>query len=592
MLSYVFAFGDAHVVVDRRCQILRAETIESGDWMDEFRRSPLAKDYVREWPMSEWMTTPVPEVARGERLPSPLHPSAAAAGLSRRFTPAFALAEKARAFDERFDARLRLLLHRGRGPLAGRRHLVERLRETLERSGQGQGAREGLGEGASQGPGEGSGERDALGLLDAALYLLGVALPSGDIRRGAARRWLDASGADADAFDETRDAGESGELRRLAGFGCLLDGELPAAAARSLAAALDVDARLREAYRRHEEIARWLWGPPARPYLAPGGDEGAPAAGAALFPPPRRGEGPRASRANSAESVSAGGDPGGGASAEASGAPAPGDPWPLQRLHALRALLEPAAEGIAIGPRYRTDLAQRFRALLGGTRESLPKGLDLAGEAHRTLAVRPLVTVEPLPELYLRIADAYRVLRVRLAELVGEAVLNELSERGTEVTILDEIAEAEALFRGAWSVAREELGRPVAGDASLAAVKASFRRWQSVSPADPDLRRDLRAIVPLEVDRGRGRIRVRVFAGIETRLLRVEFEKAPDVTVHEAGGRRSSRTSAKLEPVTHRVLEPVVFDCEVARTPGARELRTLCDASKGAAGVREALASR
>jgi hypothetical protein len=532
MLSYSFAFGDVHVVVDRGGQVLRAEVIESGDWMDEFRRSPLARDYVREWPMSEWMTTPVPEVARGEKLPSPLHPSAAAAGLSRWFTPAFALTEKARAFDERFEARIRLLLHRGRGPLPGRRHLVEQLRQGLERTEA----------------------KKALGLIDAALHVLGVALPSDDARRSAARKWLDATGGDPSADDEPAGPGESGELRRLAGFARLLGQELPTDVAQSLSETLRGDHYIRDAYLRHVEIARWLWGPSVKPPLEC--DGAAPSAHAALFPPSHR-----------------------------------GDPWPAHRLHALRALLEPAAQGVVVGPRYREELAQRFRALLGQPRDSQPKGLESSGQTPPSLAVRPLVTVEPLPELYLRLAEVYRGLREGLAERVGEAVLNELSERGTEVTLLDEIAEAEALLRGAWVVAREELGRPASGEANLAAVKAVFRRWQSASPADPDLRRDLRAVVPLEVDRERGTTRIRVFAGVETRLVRVEFEKAPEVAVHEAGGRRAG-TSVRLEPVTRRVLEPVIFECDVGRIPTARELRALCDASKGAAGVREALSAR
>jgi hypothetical protein len=163
--------------------------------------------------------------------------------------------------------------------------------------------------------------------------------------------------------------------------------------------------------------------------------------------------------------------------------------WYDHVLHALEPLivpdLTPEAARFRLGDDYRADLRNLFRSLLGMTRESHVKQIEVPLGGGCPLVISPHLSSEPLAEHYRRRAESYRFVRGRLVDLLGEGVLlarRRLTPEGeTGASLLDELIAMEQLYCGAWGIAREELGMDVSGhDAQgrwLLAAKAAARRW-------------------------------------------------------------------------------------------------------------------
>ncbi len=93
----------------------------------------------------------------------------------------------------------------------------------------------------------------------------------------------------------------------------------------------------------------------------------------------------------------------------------------------------------------------------------------------------------------------------------------------------------EALFYGAYLQACEEIGMTPEEDRSLGSPKgtdadrALLSAWLASIRKDPDLGNDIRMMVPVFYDVGRGKIKVWAVLGIATKPLNVSYVTQPAV---------------------------------------------------------------
>lgn len=554
--EYIFELQGHQVIVDRRNQQLSAEIDEHPHWTE---RPPLDEggeelgDGAISTPPDSWQ--------------APLHASVAEAGVTRHFTPAMALSQKAKRFDDRLMATVEQMAHDGLGRLMGKRTLLRRLSVAV-----------------------GEAER-ARGLLDAAAELDGR--PAEGRRRLAARRWLKGFLTDPMLSKPLGIYGEDEELSRIYRQDRLLQTPLEPDVSEPLRAAIEADDTLAEGYRWQLAIAHGLTGPEARPPVTdPPDSEGTNA----LFPPSESAEGRLIKSLLGGQPVPEGFDLGRELverirDGRLDTTPGPGGSWYAHQLHAMAALLDPDVEGLTVGPRYREELDERFQALFGLTRETHIKQLEPLAAGGRPLVLSPYVTVEPLPEYYLRLSQAYRAVRRTLLEALGHGALTRPPTSEHTMSLDDELWEMVMLLKGAALIAREELGRPWEdrrGDAE--AARAVFRRWQLGSPRDPDLEQDLRTTVPLWFDLERRTYRVRVVAGLEARRLSISFDREPEIEILSFDAPDQPAPAPLLLPFTCLIATPITFECDLRTLPDRDELRQLCDQCTTAAEIREALA--
>jgi hypothetical protein len=238
----------------------------------------------------------------------------------------------------------------------------------------------------------------------------------------------------------------------------------------------------------------------------------------------------------------------------------------------------PEGARLEINGRYRRQLEDLFKATLALTRETHVKQHVMIEAAARgpgpevVLRVRPQLTVEPLASYYERRAESYDFVRGVLESLAPLSSMRRVTAAGPAARPLDEeLAEITAVFRSAAAVARQELGMAVAGQEADA-----FRR------AKHDIG-DVRMMVPVFFDRGRGKLKVWAILGWATRTLRVSFAKPPVAQVLK--GRARIEWSSEWRPMAF----PVFVETYVSRLMDRDEFRTLCDRHKTAGRIIEHL---
>jgi len=254
-------------------------------------------------------------------------------------------------------------------------------------------------------------------------------------------------------------------------------------------------------------------------------------------------------------------------------APTDASGWYDRQTWALEALvlLEKMPEGarLRINAGYRRQLDDLFKAILALTRETHAKQLEIpragCGPPGReiVLHVEPALTVEPLAGYYERRAQSYDFVRGVLESIAPLTSMRRVTAAGPVVRPLDEeLAEIATVFRGAAAVARHELGMAVAGpDADV------FRRAKH----DAD---DVRMMVPVFFDRGRGKLKVWAVLGWATRTLHVSFAKPP--VAHVLKGRARIEWSRAWRQIAY----PVFAEAYVSRLLDRDEFRAHCDRHK------------
>ena len=272
--------------------------------------------------------------------------------------------------------------------------------------------------------------------------------------------------------------------------------------------------------------------------------------------------------------------------------------WALEPLIVPERM--PEWERVRCMPRYRRVLEQLFKALLGLTRETHVKQLQMpevlmSGEREPVVHLAPEIEIEPLVTFYRRRAIAYRMVRDVLIETFGPHVLEDIHRESpagpVPASLSEELEQMTCLFHGAAVTARARLGfaDEQEDDEALPdpAISASrFSKWSAGRSADPDLANDVRAMVPVFFDRGRRQWKTWLFLGWASRPITVSFDRLPRVTAIDPAGRplpeqpRIVQSSCKWQ-VPYAVSAEIYVD----RLLNRDEFRELCDAEHSVRGI-------
>ena len=247
----------------------------------------------------------------------------------------------------------------------------------------------------------------------------------------------------------------------------------------------------------------------------------------------------------------------------------------------------PGAPRLRLGEKYRTELLELFKSAIALTRETHIKQLEVprpgAAVEKPTLRVYPLVTVEPVPDYYLRRAQAYRFVRELLTTTFGGDALHgtvRLTPAGPASRPLDEeLTEIETLFRGAYRLSCEETG--IAAEAPAGnADKDSALRWVNSFGRDPDIGGDQRMMVPVFHNAMTGKTKVWVFLGYEAKPLRIWFAEPPGTRVTDTAGNPADDLNLDFREIWRPLIAPVSAEVSVTQLLDRDEFRTLCDRHK------------
>ena len=276
-------------------------------------------------------------------------------------------------------------------------------------------------------------------------------------------------------------------------------------------------------------------------------------------------------------------------------APRPVSGWYDYQTWALEPLVVPErmAEGarLQLGFQYRILLLELFKGLLTLTRETHVKQLEgalcgMAGGVWKgpPIIIAPELSAEPLATFYLRRALGYGFVRRVLREAFGIEALEHMhrltAEGPRSESLGEELADIERLFIGAHVTVARQLGMaPDEAAGEFADEYASrFEAWSRKQGQDPDLGQDVRAMVPVFYDRGRGKTKVWAFLGWSQKLVVVSFARPPQATVVDRRGRPVAKHPAIMWGSLDADLAfPVMAELYVDRILNRAEFRRLCD---------------
>ncbi len=272
--------------------------------------------------------------------------------------------------------------------------------------------------------------------------------------------------------------------------------------------------------------------------------------------------------------------------------------WYIHQLYALQALLRvnrlPEGRRLHLDRRYKKVLAGLFKALFGLTRETHARqvavhaiGFELPSldRGKLKLIVPALLDIEPLVTYYERRAASYAFVRKVLERNLGpEALrtLHRLTQAGSVAVALDrELEFMEDLFKGAALQARRQLGMAPSEGQSRAEARlaAWWRHWDQ----DPDLRQDLRMMVPLQVAPMSNQVLVWAVLGVSVRPLSIGYRREPRVlAVYDAQGSKLPTDAYEIKFVGKQVhvAYPVSVEIWVRRLMDRPTFRRLCDEAK------------
>jgi hypothetical protein len=244
--------------------------------------------------------------------------------------------------------------------------------------------------------------------------------------------------------------------------------------------------------------------------------------------------------------------------------------WALEPLIAPDRMPEGAR--LRMDDKYREQLDELFKAILSLTRETHVKQLEVVfvGAAggrwpRRTvIPVAPELTVEPVVTYYRRRARGYAFVREVLESLGPLHAMRRVTAGGPVARPLDdELAETAAIFEGAAAVAGRELGMQAATGSEV----ERFREWANRRKTDSDVR----MMVPVFYDVGRGQTKVWAILGWATRRLEVSFATPPAVQVI------TGRPRIDFCPAFKQIAYPVFAEAYVSRLLDRDEFRAHCD---------------
>jgi len=268
--------------------------------------------------------------------------------------------------------------------------------------------------------------------------------------------------------------------------------------------------------------------------------------------------------------------------------------WYEYQQYALEPLLLPdkMPEGrkLKLGAKYRKLLEEHLKSMLANIRETHAKQLELVeGEATGPVAmtIEPHLAVEPIGATYLRFAKAYGFLRTVLSDDIGPETLSlHVLDEGAELRpgpLGGELDGMQELMRGAYLLTCRDIGlTPDATAAANLPDMTSAEKWLDGWRDDPDMRRDVRMMIPV------ARMPDVYWAVIGVKLvkLNVAFEQRPTVRAVEPGVEvRPHFTDAEYWVPVEQFVEVQVDGEPLDR----EEFRALCDKNPTEEAIRAAL---
>jgi hypothetical protein len=290
--------------------------------------------------------------------------------------------------------------------------------------------------------------------------------------------------------------------------------------------------------------------------------------------------------------------------------PKPDSGWYDYQTFALEPLAVPErmpeAKRLQLDESYRQELVGLFKALLALTRETHVKQLEMpmVGMAmprrHQPVRISPDLAVEPLPTYYLRRARSYQFVREVLQQAFGpEALpkLRRLTAAGpVNLSLASELTLMEALFHGAYLRSCEEIGMKPdldSGNPSDTNLhRAMLGAWLDSLRKDPDLGKDIRMMVPVFYDINRHQTKVWAVLGIASKPLSVSYAHPPTVKeIKGPGGIRVNPGDVDLEFVNQYTKLAYIVSAEVYvnRLLNRTDFRQLCDQKKTFKAIVESL---
>ena len=544
-----------------------------------------------------------PQVLSLESPKPPADPSLeatlAGAAYAHGFVPAALLVQKAKQFDDGLYAAVEIAAQNGAGTFAGKRALLDALALAL----------------ADRPPEDG-----ASAILEAAARLGGghQALPAAMEHAVAAQ---------TQAFEReslrSKPIGfytETPELSAIFRQDRMLQSELSHGGLDHVVTLLHDDDTLRRTYERYVALVDGMTNPAAagttdvRPLLA-ALDTGSPAPTAkrAFFAPSRAPETDLLARlfppdapipenfslaAEMARQVHAG---------TLDLTPRARSGWYDWAIWALEPLAAPdrAAEApkLKLNANYEHSLGDLFQGTLALTREthiknlSIPQAATAAAPPREAVAYfAPQLRAEPLATYYRRRAQGYAFVAGVLRQAFGAAALATLHRNRAQgpvaASLAEELDAMQALFLGAYAAVSDDLG--LTAEDGAAAHVAAFETWQANLAQDPDLKRDVRMMVPLYYDAQRRRTKVLVFLGWSRREVTIGFAApprlqalAPDSASLPADA--ETPREVRFVPRYETVFYPVSAEILVPRLLDRDQFRALCDEKRSVAAIVQAL---
>lgn len=274
--------------------------------------------------------------------------------------------------------------------------------------------------------------------------------------------------------------------------------------------------------------------------------------------------------------------------------------WAIQPLVIPQKM--PEGPRVQMNEEYQKHLTELFKGVLALTRETHIKQLEVPAPAAAAgqpepikkidLYVSPELTLEPLPEAYLRRAMSYRFVRGVLEETFGREAVAELHRQTAAgpvaATLAEELREMESLFHGAYVASRLQLGMTPDAEAATGlgqgdqADVAHLLRWAANLDLDSDLATDARMMVPVFYDLQRNQTKVWVFLGWSEQSASCNFSKPPKAQVLDAAGQAVGPERVEVHFISQyeQLMTPVFAELYVKEILNRDEFRRHCDAYK------------
>jgi hypothetical protein len=271
--------------------------------------------------------------------------------------------------------------------------------------------------------------------------------------------------------------------------------------------------------------------------------------------------------------------------------------WYDYQTYALVPLLvpdqSPVAKKLLLSDKYREELRDVFQAALALNRETHCKEFvpQLIGAMPPPkIVLRPNLRVDPVPEVYRRMAEAYKFLADALLEQFGFYDISQTcrddSSDAPQVDLWAELSYMITLFIGAYCASCRDIGlNPDEGfqqryGYSTDYAEGVFDTWAGRVERDPDLEVDQRMMVPVYFDKERQLTKAWLFLGYAQKPIVASFHQPPDVI--SARNNLGDQFTEKIgfDESIHESAYPVMREVHVKRLLNREEFQLLCNERK------------